>query len=119
MESDKKFIELDRPENKDNIKTLYFKIINGESLKPIDEEIDEENKEKEVLTVKVIENSLNNVVYIKFINQKIPQENICKKVIESFTYQDQKENRRVSLLEVAGQQSLQDYIIATSLKNDL
>jgi hypothetical protein len=54
------------------------------------------------------------VVYIKFINQKIPQENICKKVIESFTYQAQKENRRVSLLEVAGQQSLQDYIIATS-----
>ena len=118
--SERKFIELDRPEHKDNVSTIYFQIKNPYSkksqLEPLEEKELLEFEKEEILTVKVIENSLNNILYIKYINQQIPEENICKKVVESFTYDFQKINRRVSLLEIAGQQSLQDFITNTRKK---
>eukprot|EP01080_Neovahlkampfia_damariscottae_P003174 gene3174-5490_t len=116
----KSFIELDRPEHKDNVTSLYFHMKNPYSskttLEPFEEEEIENYEQDEILTVKVIENSLNNILYIKYINHQIPEQNICKQVVESFTYNAQKVNRRVSLLEIAGEQSLQDYIINTIIE---
>lgn len=113
--SQKKVIELDRPENIENVITKKFNIKVDNNGKKVLEKY--ESNKSDSITVKILENGFNNVLYVKFLSINAPKDKICKKVVESFTYKEGKENRRVCLFESAGNQSLQEYIDKKGKKN--
>lgn len=106
--SQKKVIELDRPENIENVITKKFNVkVETNGLKGLEKY---ENTKCDSITVKILENGFNNVLYVKYLSLNAPKDKICKKVVESFTYKEGEENRRVCLFESAGNLSLQEYI---------